>query len=130
MPPPAGMPLLGEVHPDPREIRAGRHDGLAVGSGLVGDPLGFEIADNGARILEREVCVQDAHGGLGHPHDHESEEGNQDKRHRAHCGNPRWAKLRHKVDCRVHRPEPAPARDHWARFARFMVSGWLTMVRS
>ena len=100
--------LAGEVHADARELRARGQDRLAVAAGLVGDALRFEVADDGARVLEREVGVEHPHGGLRDPHDHEAEERHERERHRAHRGKPRRTKLRQEFQGCVHRPEPAP----------------------
>ena len=119
--------LAGEVHADARELRARSQDGLAVAAGLVGDAFRFELADDGARVLHREVRVENPHGGLRDPHDHEAEE-----QQRARASPPPIAASRagpslvKNSKAAFTALKPAPRDGYPARIARCMVSGGLT----
>ena len=97
-----GQAAFGELHAQAGDVVLGHHDDRAVVLHLVGDGLAFQVLDDRAGVLDRQVGEQRHHGRRVHPDHQEGEEADQGQRHRGHRRHSRRTQRFHKIEKALH----------------------------
>jgi hypothetical protein len=115
-----------QPHAQPRHAVAGHHDDRAVIAQLEGDSLPFQVLDDRARVLVRELGEQHGHLRRCHARDQEREERDHRDGDRRHGRDPRRPQRFQELKNPLHRRSQPRSCPNPARIAWLMVTVGLT----